>query len=104
MQTRKLLFDGGRKATVSFYVRGVAPVDVAVDVVRASDRTAVAHFAVPAVAPRAPCRASTGTGPSPASPQPPTAATSSRSRPRSQGGAGVRAAQVSAPPRAGRAC
>ena len=51
VQTRKLLFDGGRKATVSFYVRGVAPVDVAVDVVRASDRTAVAHFAVPAVAP-----------------------------------------------------
>jgi hypothetical protein len=51
VQTRKLLFDGGRKATVSFYVRGVAPVDVAVDVVRASDRMAVAHFAVPAVAP-----------------------------------------------------
>jgi murein DD-endopeptidase MepM/ murein hydrolase activator NlpD len=51
VQTRKLLFDGGRKATVSFYVRGVAPVDVAVDVVRASDRIAVAHFAVPAVAP-----------------------------------------------------
>ncbi|MGZ4278942.1 MAG: M23 family metallopeptidase [Solirubrobacteraceae bacterium] len=51
VQTRKLLFDGGRKATVSFYVRGVAPVDVAVDVVRASDRVAVAHFAVPAVAP-----------------------------------------------------
>jgi hypothetical protein len=51
VQTRKLLFDGGRKATVSFYVRGVAPVDVAVDVVRASDRMAVAHFAMPAVAP-----------------------------------------------------
>jgi len=51
VQTRKLLFDGGRKATVSFYVRGVAPVDVAVDVVRASDRVAVAHFAVPAAAP-----------------------------------------------------
>src|SRR5213078_2052952 len=49
--TRKLLFEGGRTATVAFYVRGVAPVDVAVDVVRASDRTAVAHFAVPAVAP-----------------------------------------------------
>ena len=41
----------GRKATVSFYVRGVAPVDVAVDVVRASDRVAVAHFAVPGAAP-----------------------------------------------------
>ena len=52
VQTRKLLFEGGRKATVSFYVRGVAPVDVAVDVVRASDRVAVAHFAVPAVGPR----------------------------------------------------
>lgn len=51
VQTRKLLFDDGGKATVSFYVRGVAPVDVAVDVVRASDRMAVAHFAVPAVAP-----------------------------------------------------
>jgi hypothetical protein len=51
VETRKLLFDGGRKATVSFYVRGVAPVDVAVDVVRASDRVAVAHVAVPAVAP-----------------------------------------------------
>ena len=51
VQTRKLLFDGGRKASVSFYVRGVTPVDVAVDVVRASDRMAVAHFAVPAVAP-----------------------------------------------------
>jgi hypothetical protein len=51
--TRKLLFDGGRTATVSFYVRGVAPVDVAVDVVRASDRVAVAHFAVPAAAPGA---------------------------------------------------
>ena len=51
MQTRKLLFEGGRTATVAFYVRGVAPVDVAVDVVRASDRVAVAHFAVPAAAP-----------------------------------------------------
>ena len=51
VQTRKLLFEGGRNATVSFYVRGVAPVDVAVDVVRASDRVAVAHVAVPAVAP-----------------------------------------------------
>ena len=51
VQTRKLLFEGGRTATVSFYVRGPAPVDVAVDVVRASDRVAVAHFAVPAVAP-----------------------------------------------------
>jgi hypothetical protein len=51
VQTRKLLFEGGRNATVSFYVRGAAPVDVAVDVVRASDRVAVAHFAVPAAAP-----------------------------------------------------
>ena len=51
VQTRKLLFEGGRNATVSFYVRGVAPVDVAVDVVRASDRVAVAHVAVPGVAP-----------------------------------------------------
>jgi murein DD-endopeptidase MepM/ murein hydrolase activator NlpD len=51
VQTRKLLFEGGRKATVAFYVRGVAPVDVAVDVVRASDRVAVAHFAIPAAAP-----------------------------------------------------
>ena len=51
VQTRKLIFEGGRTATVSFYVRGPAPVDVAVDVVRASDRVAVAHFAVPAVAP-----------------------------------------------------
>ena len=50
VQTRKLLFEGGRKATVAFYVRGVAPVDVAVDVVRASDRVAVAHFAVPGAA------------------------------------------------------
>jgi hypothetical protein len=51
VETRKLLFDGGRKATVSFYVRGTAPADVAVDVVRASDRVAVAHVAVPAAAP-----------------------------------------------------
>jgi murein DD-endopeptidase MepM/ murein hydrolase activator NlpD len=51
VQTRKLLFEGGRKATVSFYVRGAAPVDVAVDVVRASDRVAVAHFAMPGAAP-----------------------------------------------------
>jgi hypothetical protein len=51
VQTRKLLFEGGRNATVAFYVRGVAPVDVAVDVVRASDRVAVAHFAVPAASP-----------------------------------------------------
>jgi hypothetical protein len=51
VQTRKLLFEGGRTATVAFYIRGVAPVDVAVDVVRASDRVAVAHFAMPAVAP-----------------------------------------------------
>ena len=51
VQTRKLLFEGGRTATVAFYVRGVAPVDVAVDVVRASDRVAVAHFAMPANAP-----------------------------------------------------
>jgi murein DD-endopeptidase MepM/ murein hydrolase activator NlpD len=49
--TRKLLFEGGRTATVSFYVRGGTPVDVAVDVVRASDRVAVAHFAMPSVAP-----------------------------------------------------
>ena len=51
VQTRKLLFEGGRTATVAFYVRGVAPVDVAVDVVRASDRVAVAHFAMPATPP-----------------------------------------------------
>jgi hypothetical protein len=50
-QTRRLLFEGGAQATVSFYVRGASPVDVAVDVVRASDRVAVAHFAVPGVAP-----------------------------------------------------
>ena len=51
VQTRRFLFQGGRTATVAFYVRGVAPVDVAVDVVRASDRAAIAHFAMPAVAP-----------------------------------------------------
>ncbi|HEX7299076.1 MAG TPA: M23 family metallopeptidase [Solirubrobacteraceae bacterium] len=51
VQTRRLLFEGGRLATVSFYVRGASPVNVAVDVVRASDRVAVAHYAVPAVAP-----------------------------------------------------
>jgi hypothetical protein len=50
-ETRKLLFEGGRKATVSFYVRGAAPADVIIDVVRASDRVAVAHFVVPGVAP-----------------------------------------------------
>jgi murein DD-endopeptidase MepM/ murein hydrolase activator NlpD len=50
-QTRRFLFQGGRLATVSFYVRGTTPVAVAVDVVRASDRVAVAHFAVPAAAP-----------------------------------------------------
>jgi hypothetical protein len=53
IETRKLLFEGGRKATVSFYVRGAAPVDVLVDVVRAADRVAVAHFAIPAAAPGA---------------------------------------------------
>jgi murein DD-endopeptidase MepM/ murein hydrolase activator NlpD len=51
VETRKLLFEGGRKATVSFYVRGAAPADVVVDVVRASDRVAVAHFVVGAAAP-----------------------------------------------------
>jgi hypothetical protein len=51
VQTRKLLFEGGRKATVSFYVRGAAPVEVAVDVVRASDRVAVAHVGLPGIAP-----------------------------------------------------
>jgi murein DD-endopeptidase MepM/ murein hydrolase activator NlpD len=51
VQTRKLLFEGGRTATVAFYVRGAAPVDVAVDVVRASDRVAVAHFALTGAAP-----------------------------------------------------
>jgi murein DD-endopeptidase MepM/ murein hydrolase activator NlpD len=51
-QTRRLLFQGARKATVSFYVRGSTPIDVAVDVVRASDRVAVAHFAVPGAAPQ----------------------------------------------------
>jgi Peptidase family M23 len=49
--TRRLLFEGGRKATVSFYVRSAAPVDVAVDVVRASDRVAVAHAVVPGATP-----------------------------------------------------
>jgi hypothetical protein len=50
-QTHRFLFEGGRLATVSFYVRGKAPVDVAVDVVRATDQVAVAHVAVPAAAP-----------------------------------------------------
>jgi hypothetical protein len=50
-ETRRLIFEGGRKATVDFYVRGAAPADVAVDVVRASDQVAVAHFAIPAAAP-----------------------------------------------------
>jgi hypothetical protein len=50
--TRKLIFEGGRTATVSFYVRGAAPIDVVIDVVRASDRVAVAHAVVPAVAPQ----------------------------------------------------
>jgi murein DD-endopeptidase MepM/ murein hydrolase activator NlpD len=49
--TRRFLFEGGRTASVSFYVRGTTPVDVAVDVVRASDRVAVAHFALPGEAP-----------------------------------------------------
>jgi hypothetical protein len=49
--TRRFLFQGGRTATVSFYVRGTTPVDVAVDVVRASDRVAVAHFALPGETP-----------------------------------------------------
>jgi hypothetical protein len=51
IQTRRLLFQGGRRATVSFYVRGASTADVAVDVVRASDQVAVAHVAVPGVAP-----------------------------------------------------
>jgi peptidase M23-like protein len=51
VETRKLLFEGGRKATVSFYVRGGAPADVVVDVVRASDRVAVAHVVVAAAVP-----------------------------------------------------
>jgi murein DD-endopeptidase MepM/ murein hydrolase activator NlpD len=50
-ETRRLVFEGGRKATVDFYVRGAAAVDVAVDVVRASDQVAVAHFAIPGAAP-----------------------------------------------------
>ncbi len=52
-ETRKLLFEGGRKATVSFYLRGSTPADVVIDVVRASDRVAVAHFVVPGAAPGA---------------------------------------------------
>jgi murein DD-endopeptidase MepM/ murein hydrolase activator NlpD len=51
-QTRKLIFEGGRTATVSFYVRSAAPIDVVIDIVRASDRVAVAHAVVPAVPPR----------------------------------------------------
>jgi murein DD-endopeptidase MepM/ murein hydrolase activator NlpD len=50
-ETKRLVFEGGRKATVDFYVRGSAPADVAVDVVRASDQVAVAHFAIPGAAP-----------------------------------------------------
>jgi murein DD-endopeptidase MepM/ murein hydrolase activator NlpD len=50
-ETRRLVFEGGRKATVDFYVRGTAPADVAVDVVRASDQVAVAHFSMPAAQP-----------------------------------------------------
>jgi murein DD-endopeptidase MepM/ murein hydrolase activator NlpD len=50
-QTHRLLFANGRRATVSFYVRGASPVDVAVDVVRASDQAPVAHVVVPAAAP-----------------------------------------------------
>ena len=50
-ETRRLVFQGGRKATVDFYVRGSAPADVAIDVVRASDQVAVAHFAIPAAEP-----------------------------------------------------
>jgi hypothetical protein len=53
VETRKLLFEGGRKATVSFYLRGTAPADVIIDVVRASDRVAVGHFVVPGAAPGA---------------------------------------------------
>jgi murein DD-endopeptidase MepM/ murein hydrolase activator NlpD len=51
-QTRRLIFEGGRTATVSFYVRSPAPVDVVIDIVRASDRVAVAHAVIPAVPPR----------------------------------------------------
>jgi hypothetical protein len=51
VDTRKLLFEGGRTATVSFYLRGTTPADVIIDVVRASDRVAVAHFVVSSVAP-----------------------------------------------------
>jgi Peptidase family M23 len=50
-ETRRFVFEGGRKATVDFYVRGEAPADVAVDVVRASDQVAVAHFAIPGAEP-----------------------------------------------------
>jgi murein DD-endopeptidase MepM/ murein hydrolase activator NlpD len=50
-ETKRLVFEGGRKATVDFYVRGSAPANVAVDVVRASDQVAVAHFAIPGAAP-----------------------------------------------------
>jgi peptidase M23-like protein len=52
-ETRRLLFEGGRKATVSFYLRGATPSDVVIDVVRASDRVAVAHFVVPSATPGA---------------------------------------------------
>jgi murein DD-endopeptidase MepM/ murein hydrolase activator NlpD len=50
-ETRRFVFEGGRKATVDFYVRGSAPADVAVDVVRASDQVAVAHFSIPGAQP-----------------------------------------------------
>jgi hypothetical protein len=52
VETRRLLFAGGRTATVDFYVRGPTAVDAAIDVVRASDRVAVAHFDLSGVGPR----------------------------------------------------
>jgi Peptidase family M23 len=48
VETRHFLFENGRTATVDLFVRGAQPVPVTVDVVRASDRVAVAHFAVSA--------------------------------------------------------
>jgi murein DD-endopeptidase MepM/ murein hydrolase activator NlpD len=50
-ETKRLVFEGGRKATVDFYVRGSAPAAVSVDVVRASDQVAVAHFSIPGAQP-----------------------------------------------------
>jgi hypothetical protein len=48
--TRKVFADGAHVASVSFFVASRTPLDVSVDVIRASDGASVAHWDLPGIA------------------------------------------------------